>query len=446
MLYFAFVTHSLRKFWLPARFLPLSLLAFVMFVSGCTAQNFLIKAPTPGASIASTPSATAQSAQTKTELAQTGVNRLLVLGEDGNLFTVNSDGKERIDLTTNAGSTHIYVQPTWSPTGDSIGWGQLDRTSDTLASSVVTSRPDGSIQTQTDVPFPPFFLNWRPDGKQLAYLGNWVAAGEQTIALRLIDVATGGTISSTLGVGQPFYFSWSPDGKQMLTHIDNERTALLTMDGKETVLAAASTNFATPQWALDGDKLLYVLAKEGQSQLVIADAAGAVQQEVTFVEGETVLNFSLSPKSDLLAYTETDQAVGLNSLGPLFLFNLANKKFQELSADPVVAFFWSPDGHALLFLTPEIQGQELWINLHVWDGKAARTLSRFMPSSVFLQQYLPFADQYAQSTQLWSPDSSAVVFAGQDENAQTGVWVQPIDGKGSAQHVSDGVFATWSPH
>ncbi|MCX6046861.1 MAG: hypothetical protein NT075_17295 [Chloroflexi bacterium] len=443
MLSLAFVAQSLRKFWLPARIFPRSLLILVLFVSGCTAQNFVIKDP---GQAASTPAATPQSAQTKIDLTQAGVNRLLVVGEDGNLFTVNPAGQARIDLTTDAGSTHLYVQPTWSPTGERIGWGQLDRQSGTLVSALITSRPDGSDQTQTVVPFPPFFLNWRPDGKQLAYLGNWVAAGEQTIALRLIDIANGGTISSTLGVGQPFYFSWSPDGQQMLTHIDNERTALLTLDGQETVLAATSTNFATPQWALDGGKLLYVLAKDGQSQLVIADATGTIQQEVTFVEGETALNFSLSPKNDLLAYTETDQSVGLNSLGPLFLFNLADQKFQELSADPVVAFFWSPDGHALLFLTPEIQGEQLWMNLHVWDGKAAHTLSRFMPSSVFLQQYLPFADQYAQSIQLWSPDSSAVVFAGQDEQDQTGIWVQSIDGKSPAQHVSDGVFATWSPH
>jgi len=440
---FAFVAESVRKFWLPVRILPVSLLAVSIFMSGCTAQNFMIKAPAPAAS---TPSATRQGVQTKVDLAAASVNRLLVIGEDGNLFTVNPEGKARIDLTTDADSTHLYVQPTWSPTGESIGWGQLDRQSGAVASALVTSRPDGNVQTRTNVPFPPFFINWRPDGKQLAYLGNWVDAGEQTIALRLIDVATGGTISSTLGVGQPFYFSWSPDSKQMVTHIDNERTTLLTIDGEETVLAAASTNFATPQWAFDGGKLLYVLAKDGQSQLVIADATGAVQQEVTFVEGQTALNFSLSPKNDLLAYTETDQSVGLNSLGPLFLFKLADQKFQELSADPVVAFFWSPDGHALLFLTPEIRAQQLWLNLHVWDGKAARRLSRFIPSQVFLQQYLPFADQYAQSLQLWSPDSSAVIFAGQAENEQTGVWIQSIDGKSPAQHVIDGVFATWSPH
>ncbi len=438
MLSFAFVCQPLRKFWLPMRVLPLSILALVMLVSGCTAQNFIIKAPIPAAS--------AQAAQTKVTLAQASVNRLLVIGEDGNLFTVNPDGQARVDLTSDAGRTHRYVQPTWSPTGERIGWGQLDRKPSAVASALITSRADGSLQTHTDLPFPPFFLNWRPDGKQLAYLGNWEAAGQQTIALRLIDVATGGTTSSTLGLGQPFYFSWSPDGKQMLAHIDNQRTALLTTDGKETVLADQSTNFATPQWALDGGKLLYALEKDGHSQLVIADATGAVKQEVTFVEGETALNFSLSPKNNLLAYTETDQAVGLNSLGPLFLFDLANQKVQELSADPVVAFFWSPDGHALLFLTAEIRARQLWLNMQVWDGKAPRTLGRFLPSSIFVQQYLPFADQFAQSIQLWAPDSSAVVFAGQNENDETGVWVQAIDGKSPAKHVADGVFATWSPH
>lgn len=310
---------------LSQRALFLTLLAAVTLLSGCTAQAFLIKTPTPAA--ATTSQAQAPSSQTTINLADASTNRLLVLGEDGNLFTIDPNGKSQFALTTDAGETHLYLQPTWSPTGERIGWVQMDSQGSEVTSALMTSRADGSAQTHTDVPFPPFYLNWRPDGKQLAYLGNWMESGTQTIALRLVDVATGGAVSSTLGLGQPFYFSWSPDGQQMLTHVANQRTALLALDGKETVLADQSTNFATPQWAVAGGELLYALEKNGHSQLVIADTKGAIQKEVTFVNGETAVNFSLNPKGNLLAYTETDQQVGLNSLGPLFLFDVKSEEF-----------------------------------------------------------------------------------------------------------------------
>ena len=97
-------------------------------------------------------------------------------------------------------------------------------------------------------------------------------------------------------------------------------------------------------------------------------------------------------------------------------------------------------------MTTEIEQQHLWLRLQVWDGKAVRQLNRFIPTPTFARQYLPFADQYAQSMQVWSPDSSSIVFAGLGEDGTAGVWVEAIDGKGLPQHVADGVFATWSPH
>ena len=435
--------------WVAPAGLGLLLSLGLLVLSGCTAQDFVIKTPTPSAANstanrAATPEATKSTAPAPSQTAA-GANRLLVISEEGNLFTVNPEGGERLDLTKDAGLTLTYLQPTWSPTGDQIGWTQIEKKADETISTLITSHADGSARQSFKVPFPPFYLNWSPDGAQLAYLSNWVDAAQQTIALRLVKVATGDAEIATLGTGQPLYFSWSPDSKQLLTHVDNQRTALLGLDGTEKVIADQSANFATPQWAVANGKLLYEQEKDGQPQLVIADASTAVTQVVTYVKTETMLNFSLSPKGDQVAYTETDNQVGLNSLGPLFVFDLAKNEFQQLTTDPVVAFFWSPDSHALLFMTPEIEGRQLWLQLQVWDGQTTRKLSRFMPSALFVQQYLPFADQYAQSIRVWSPDSQAVVFAGQTEDEKTSVWVQAIDGKSAAKHITDGLFATWSP-
>ena len=46
--------------------------------------------------------------------------RLVVVGLDGNLSTMRSDGTDRLALTTDAGPGVQFTQPTWSPDGRRI--------------------------------------------------------------------------------------------------------------------------------------------------------------------------------------------------------------------------------------------------------------------------------------------------------------------------------------
>jgi TolB protein len=259
-----------------------------------------------------------------------------------------------------------------------------------------------------------------------------------------VDVAAGGVDMTTLGVGQPFYFSWAPDGSQLLTHIGSERVSLLGLDGQEKVLAVRSGFFATPQWGSDGAQLLYSVQGEDAPQLVLADLTGAVQQVVTFFQAQVRTAFSLSPSGEWVAYTETESQVGVNSFGPLFVYNRQSEEFEQLSTDPVVAFFWSPTGNRLLYLQAELQNERLWFRLHVWDGEEKRQWERFVPSTIFFNQYLPFADQYAQNMRFWAPDGSAFVYAGEGEDGRTGIWVQNLDAD-APQFVTEGLLASWSP-
>ena len=372
-------------------------------------------------------------------------NRLLVIGKDGNLFTVAPDGSDRLVLTQDASAKRIYSQPTWSPTAEQIAFGRIEPQQDGFKTALLTSRADGSAQNQVEVPFPPFYLFWSPTGDRLAYLGNWNAGGQSTIALRLLNVARGDSEATTLGLGSPFYFSWSPDGTQLLTHVGAKEIGLLDLSGEAKVLAAEGGHFAAPQWSADGKQLLYAVGNKGKPQLVLADTAGKVQQVVTNVQADTILNFSMNAAGDLLALTETDSPVGANSFGPLFLYDLAGDETQQLTTEPVVAFFWSPNGQSLLFFNAEEVTGRLWLRVQVWDRTGIHKLSRFLPSETFFSQYLRFADQFAQSTYLWAPDGSAVVYAGTGEDGKSGIWVQPVADAAGAEQVADGVYATWSP-
>jgi len=416
--------------------LPLLLTLFLLV--GCTNADlarFLITPAAPATNQANTIDSTFVS-----------TNRLLVQAVDGNLFTINPDGTDRFDLTTDASRTRTYSQATWSTSGERIGWTRVDETTAGYRSALITSRADGSARSEIETIFAPFYLYWSPDDSKLAYLSNWINAGNQTIALQLLDVANNSTEPALLGTGQPFYFSWSPDGAQMITHVAGEQIALLTVvDGAVQPISNLSANFAAPQWSATGDRLLYATAVDNVPQLLLTDVAGEKRTLVTNLSRNDSVSFGLNSSGTHLAYVETSDQVGFSAFGPLFLYDLAAEEFTQLSDGPVLAFTWSPDGGALFFLTAEVAGEQVWLRVNIWDGEETRQYDRFAPSPVLIRNYLPFADQYMQSLRFWSPDSSAVVYAGQSEEGERGVWVQPVQGDAPAQRVTEGLFATWSP-
>lgn len=415
----------------------LSCLLLLFLLTGCTNADltrFLI-----------TPAPIANGADA-IDPALASTNRLLVQAVDGNLFTINPDGTERFDLTSDASRSRTYSQATWSTSGERIGWTRVDETTAGFRSALITSRADGSARSEAETLFAPFYLYWSPDDSKLAYLSNWTSGGTQTIALQLLDVANNNTAAVPIGTGQPFYFSWSPDSAQMLTHVANERVALVTVaDGSVQPLSNASANFAAPQWSATGDRLLYATAVDNVPQLLLTDVAGEKRTLVTNLSRNDSVSFSLNSSGTHLAYVETSDQVGFSAFGPLFLYDLAAEEFTQLSDGPVLALAWSPDGQALFFLSAEADSERVWLRVNVWAGEETRQYARFAPSPVLLRNYLPFADQYMQSLRFWAPDSSAVVYAGQSEEGELGVWVQPVQGDDSAQLVTQGLFATWSP-
>jgi Tol biopolymer transport system component len=118
----------------------------------------------------------------------------------------------------------------------------------------------------------------------------------------------------------------------------------------------------------------------------------------------------------------------------------------RVTARETTAFFWSPDGRAVLLMTPEA-GANASQPLHrwrVWEGRQRFVSEPFVPSPTFFEQYVPFFDQYAQALTPWSPDGTAFAFAGQMQGS-SGIWVQPVAQGAAPTRVSDGGFVMWSP-
>jgi Tol biopolymer transport system component len=164
----------------------------------------------------------------------------------------------------------------------------------------------------------------------------------------------------------------------------------------------------------------------------------------------TDIAFTWSPVGDWLAFAFASQDTpalydGIEVARP------DGSERHRLTQEPQVGFFWAPDGKRLALLGLDMAARELaWSTIQV-DGKGRRMLGSFAPSSDFAFQ-LPFFDQYAQSTSLWSPDSRKLVY-GADGGAERSngsasgerVMVLDVDGSASPSVAAPGGVAVWSP-
>lgn len=423
-----------------AGWLAWSSLVLLLALCGCT-----IASPVPEGSTLPAPT--------------TDASPLLVSGIDGNIYTIHRDGSNRRRLTDDASNSRTYTQPTWSPTGEQVAYSRMDTGAGDLAAALIVSQQDGTILEEVEVPYPPFYIYWSPQGDRLVYLSNWIA---NSMALRLVDLRGETADDTTLARGQPFYISWSPDGEKLLTHVGNEQTAIRSLDGAEQMLSTASTGFPAPQWSSDGESLLYAISDGDLQNLVVTNVDGEIVQEVTGYLGN--ITFSQSPTTSEIAYVVTETAGGFPTFGPLYVIDMGTLRTQALTDQPVLAFFWSPDGHKLAYVTVDAVGENYWLRWNVWDASPGESpgessgessgaslsspstteFPRFLPSRTFLQRYLIFFDQYARSMNIWNPESSAFAYAGTSPTGRSGIWVQSLQEE-TPQRIGNGVFVTWSP-
>jgi TolB protein len=214
--------------------------------------------------------------------------------------------------------------------------------------------------------------------------------------------------------------------------------------------------FAAPGWTSGPEHWVYALRGEPENRLVLAPPEGQPERDLLTYQGP--IAFEANPRAPQVALTLAALAPSGTPWGPLFL--------DDYTADPatltpicdrsVVAFFWSPDGQQLLYLTYEapLAGRPLpvgWVAdrsplaWNVWDGQQSHRIAGYEPSPLFFNEYLRFFDQCAQSMTPWSPDSRSFVCAGKIDGGRPGVWVCAADGGGRPRRVCDGLYAAWSP-
>jgi hypothetical protein len=97
--------------------------------------------------------------------------------------------------------------------------------------------------------------------------------------------------------------------------------------------------------------------------------------------------------------------------------------------------------------------EERVLRLNLWcvdlDSGDHRLVSTFEPVDMFVNQFLPFFDQYALSHRIWSPDSTSIVLPmvlqAEDGEERPRICVVPMLPRGGRPRpLVDGMMAFWS--
>ena len=266
--------------------------------------------------------------------------------------------------------------PVWSPDGKQIAF--LRITNETTNLWLIKA-VGGEEKQLTEDGMPPIensilpynrnqvsYLNWSPDGKQIAYVST--SGGQDNIRLAAADGT--GNIWLTNNRDTNSLLScplWSADGKRIAYSAksnkplaDNKRFFALFIVDVETRNIKQIIEFETFQrllgWSASGKELIYVAfndkagtASPTEASIFEANIETGKRRQIAKIETVYLYNISLSADKKLIAY-----AAKKDGNDNIWVMSSAGGEARKITAnnDPKLYFSsmaWSPDGKAIYF-------------------------------------------------------------------------------------------------
>ena len=310
--------------------------------------------------------------------------------------------------------------PLWSPTGDLIsfsgyaGGGSANVRLGMYATGIEERAPgliySNEPETGAIARGTPHYACWSPNGERLAFVAQTPAG--LTLHVWDSDAQSGAQSGARpLLTGGPMYFSWSPDSNDLFIHsFTGHYLARATEATEPRRFPGDSTQYMSPSWSLGGGQVAFFIdAERGRQRLVVIDLEDYAIKVLAEFPG--IAAIAWRPRHPQIALArQMIRSTGFYS--GISLIDYPDGVERRLTDDPVLAFFWSPDGSRLAYVTSS-EGAEGSIRLCVIavDAEEAVYLPDFKPSQEQLTQFM-FFDQYAQSMPMWSPDGERLLIFG----------------------------------
>ena len=153
-------------------------------------------------------------------LSPSTVDRIVYVGNDLNIYTVDPKGAHKTQLTKDGdgGTARGYDFPTWAPDNRHIAFVGVSYSGGSASNGALyAAATDGSklVTLYKSDQSIPFYLYWSPDAHFVTFLtskGN----GQLTLGLAQGDKENS---MEELDTGAPLYFAWSPDSQRVLLHV-----------------------------------------------------------------------------------------------------------------------------------------------------------------------------------------------------------------------------------